>query len=500
MRRQFVLTSTQVELDEMRSERLGDWWVHSGAEARVQVGNQICLVGLAADVVAGRPVSPAQLERSLSCGGLDALVEYCDQLAGRFIVLVESEGRLSVIPDGWASLQAFWAESKESGVGLSSSPGLLLELGDGSAGRRDGGRLQDDPLAKAREYRSVGDICPISGTRRVQPNHVLELPSGREQRLPLRRRDADFGSITDELSHAIRGLQMAHGGESWLPITAGLDSRWLAWAASQAAADVKFFTFSPFGDPTPDTTVGAEVAHRLGAQHSHIPLPARVSRSVRGDVTAVRGAWRDLGKMAEIEYLASLGRRILVLNGNGGEIVRGGYYGSGPRPSSRRLLRLLCLGPQASAFDCDGFDRWYDSLGSLTDSQLELDELFYWEQRMSHWGSDFYAEKENYVDELSPFCCRRILLAGPAIGRGRRAIQVGKALDSQPALKGVPVNPHCHQSALRQLAYVKSIGHLTQDAMARSFRRGRRPQVRPGVPQRSKTKQSKPIDRLPIKS
>ena len=485
----------------MCSERLGNWWLYFGSEARIQIGRCVCLVGLAADVESAEPVRFAELERSYALGGLDGLLDYTDRLVGRFLVLVEDDGGLSVVPDGWGSLQAFWANSRSGPSAVSSSPGLLRDLGFGALAQCDRARSRNEAQAKALEYRSVGDLCPISGTRRVRSNHVLELSVGRAARLPLRHRRATFEEVTAELGRAIRGLQLAHGGESWLPITAGLDSRWLAVAASVAGAEPLLFTFTPDHEPTPDATIGAEIADRLGAEHANIALPERVSQSVRDDVTAVRGAWRDLPKMAEIEYLSSLGKRILVLNGNGGEIVRGGYYGTGPRPISRRLVRSLCLGPHPSTFDRDGFDRWFASLASLpAERRVDLDELFYWEQRMSNWGSDFYAEKDNYVDELSPFCCRRILRTGPALAGRRHRIRVAEALASQPLLQGVPINPHERSGALREYAYVKAIANVGRDFVPS----GARPAVsggdQPELPPHTDTSRPQPIEHSSIRT
>lgn len=466
MRRQFVLASMPLGLNELCSHRLGKWWLYAGADARIQLGRRIGLVGLAADLETAEPVGLVDLEMSYDAGGLRALVDYTDQLVGRFLILVEEDGRLSVIPDGWASLQAFWGQASDGTRALGSSPGLLRELGFGSTANCDESRLLDERAAKALEYRSVGDLCPVSGTKRIQANHVLELSAGLQQRLPLRHRDTSFETITVELGRAMRGLQSAHGGESWLPITAGLDSRWLAWAASNANANVRLFTFTPDAYPTPDATVGAEIADRLGAEHTRIALSDSVSTSVRDDVTAVRGEWRDLPKMAEIEFHSSSSPRVLVFNGNGGEIVRGGYYGAGLRPTNRRLVRSLCLGSRSSAFDIDGFNRWYASLASLPEKRtVDLDELFYWEQRMANWGSDFYAEKENYVDELSPFCSRRILRSGPALAGQKRRIQVAEALASVELFTNVPVNPHESHGGLKRLAYVKSLGNLVRDGI-----------------------------------
>jgi hypothetical protein len=362
-------------------------------------------------------------------------------------------------------------------VALSTSPGLLVELGLGSPEHRDLERLHDESRARQLEYRSVGGRCPVSGSRRLAPNHVLHLPSGRIERLPMRHRDTDVRSVTAELGLAMQGLQTSQGGDTWLPVTAGLDSRWLAWAAAELGVKVKMFTFSPAGRPSPEGAVAAMVAKRLGGDHSDIALPAAVSDAVREDITAVRGAWRDLPKMAEIEHFAGLPERVLVLNGNGGEAVRGGgYLGTGPRPVGRHLVRALCLGPGPSSFDRAGFDRWFDSLGPLArlTSGIELDGLFYWEQRLPHWGSDFFAEKENYVDELSPFCCRRFLLASPALG-GRRAVAMPltEVLDSDSPLEGMAVNPHVHHSVWRRYSLAKSTKNLALDAARAGLRQVR---------------------------
>lgn len=464
MRRQFAVASTPLELEDLNSFRLGDWWLYFGTEARFQIGPHVCLIGLAADIETAEPAEIARLEESYAQGGLDRLVAYSDQLVGRFLVLVEHGRRLSVIPDGWASLQAFWANSNAETSLLSSSPGLLQRLGFGSAANCDQSRVRNPARARALEYRSAGALCPVSGARRVRSNHVLELSTGHESRLTLTAREATFETLTFELGRAISGLTLAHGGESWLPITAGVDSRWLAMAASRAGARVKLFTFTPDDASTPDSSIGAIIAARLQADHTPIALPATVSQSVRDEITAVRGAWRDLPKMAELEYLSALDDRVLVLNGNGGEIVRGGYYGEGVRPTSQRLLRALCLGANPSIFDREGFDSWYESVASTARAQgVDLDELYYWEQRMSNWGSDFYAEKDNYADELSPFCARKILRTGPALARRKNRVHVEEELASQTQFEGVEVNQHDRRGPVQRNAYAKSLVHLFRE-------------------------------------
>lgn len=468
MRRQVAVAAKPIDWPDVEPRRLGSWWLYAGCESRVQLGDSTCLIGLAADVETAEPVAVEQLDELNASAGPAAVADYCDQLAGRFLVLVATADELRVIPDGWASLQGFWTSRSGGPVVLSTSPALLLALGLGHPERAEQDSLLADPQARDLEYRSHGDVCPVSGASRLLPNHVLELPEGRAVPMAMRYRPADFTLLTEEISAGMRGLRAAHGGPVRVPVTAGLDSRWLSLAVASTGMPVKLFTFQlPGLAVTTDAEVGAIVAQRLGLGYEAVELPAAVSDRVKGEVLAVRGFWRDLDKMLEIEHYAARRDRVLVFNGNGGEILRGSRYGTGPRLPTRRLLRSLCLGRQPAAREIAGFDRWYEQRHPVAASDgLEMYDLFYWEQRIANWGSDFYGEKENFVDELSPFCCRRILLAGPAAGGRDAAVPLAQHLGSEPSLADVPVNPDDDSSRIKRLAVPRQLGTLLMDTAA----------------------------------
>jgi hypothetical protein len=468
LRRQVIVASAPLGLADAESESLGAWWVHAGGEARVARGARTWLVGLAADIDAAAPADVAALDRAAAAGGPMAVAAHADRWAGRFLILVADGDDLAVVPDGWGSLQAFWGAEPGRPIALSTSPGLLMDLGLVPEGGGLGSAFTESQRARALEYRSFGDRCPVSGANRMLPNHVLHLRTGRSEPMAMTPRRRPFAAITQNLGRAMTGLAAAHGGPVRLPITAGLDSRWLALAASRARLEVELFTFTAPGvTESVDATVGAIVASRLGFRHRAVPLPSEVDPDVRDEVRRVRGMWRDLPKMAEIGHYSGSERRPLVLNGNGGEILRGSKYGTGPRLGAHRLVRSLCLGRQPAGHEIDGFEQWYQRRAPLAAEGVELYDLYYWEQRMANWGSDFYAEKENVVDELSPFCCRRTLLAGPAVGGRETTIHLDQHLRAEPSLADVPLNPGAGSSALKRLAVPRQIGNLLFDtAMA----------------------------------
>ncbi|MEM8924358.1 MAG: hypothetical protein AAGD35_12725 [Actinomycetota bacterium] len=475
MRRQFIIAPTAMDIDGPTSIDWGKWRVHLGEEATAELRGNVCFIGRAADVDTAEPVTATSLDLLHTAGGLRRVVDFTDQMAGRFLVLIADGDTLWAVPDGWASLQTFWHRLDGGGTVLTSSPGLMLDLGLGRGDRTDPERTGADRTKRGLEYRSAGPWCPVSGARRLRANHLLDLTDGAERPRSLRRSPTGFRYLTAAIGRAIEGLQRSHGGETWLPITAGFDSRWLALAVAEAGLKANFFTFVTPGRASIDAEIGARIARRLGAEHAAIDMPSSVSDAVRAEVTAVRGAWRDLDKMAEIEFFSTRPERPLVLNGNGGEILRGGYYGGGPRLPGRLALRGLCLGSTVSPFDGRGFDHWYRSALSRPEGrEVALDELFYWEQRMAHWGSEFYAEKENHVDELSPFCCRRFLLAGPAVLGRRNALPVAGELAAQGVFEGIPVNPEepgSRTGALRRVAVVRSIGNTIRAARRPPARR-----------------------------
>ena len=462
--RQIVISSAQLGSTGFEPRPFGRWWLHAGPEARVDLSDRSCVLGLGVELESGRRLDASAVDDALEAGGTPAVAALCDRSVGRFaVVFTEPEGGLLVAPDGWASLQLFWQEVDRTTV-LTTSPGILQALGADNAESA----FADLERARSHEYRALGFRCPVSGGHRLRANHLLRLPGGRREPLPMIANPLDWSSLTALLGRAMSGLHAAHGGELRLPITSGVDSRWLAVAASKAALEPSLFTFVPTGATTLDAEIGGEVARRLGFRHDVVELPATVSDAVRCDVAQVRGFWRDLDKMVEIEWYAANGARPLVFNGNGGEVLRGSAYGLGPRLPGRRFLRALCVGSGATDDELAGYDEWYRSRAPMArSSSLSLYELFYWEQRMPNWGSDFYAEKENVVDELSPFSCRHLLLAGPAVRGRRHKIPAERSLAIEPSVAGIPFNPGEHRNRARRSSIVRQLAATTRDSRAR---------------------------------
>lgn len=444
---QFLVTEGGRTFPGLVPQHFGTYRIHAGEGARVSTSGATALLGLAADATTGRPADVDELNRTFARSGTSGVVQWSERLAGRYLILLQDAERLLVLPDAWGSLQAYFV-SNENGSFLASSPGLLALLGvtPESPGIGDVSERQQALFRKS-EYRSYGDRCPYSGYRRLRANHLLALPGGTFERRSIERRKRSFDHLTSLLANAVAGLAEAHGGPVEVPTTAGVDSRWLALATRTAGVDARLFTFALRGEQPADAIVAQQVAERLSLPHTTIELPTTVSAQTREAVQEMRCHWRDLPKMLEIEYWARRPDRCLVLNGNGGGILRGGFFGQGPMVPGKTALGSLCLGLHATNLDRAAFDTWYSELPeSLRSGPPDLRDLFYWEQRMPYWGSDFYAEKSPYVDEVSPYCCVDVLAVAPALGGSGRELPLEQRLAEDGVFAGLPLNAHVKKS------------------------------------------------------
>jgi hypothetical protein len=86
------------------------------------------------------------------------------------------------------------------------------------------------------------------------------------------------------------------------------------------------------------------------------------------------------------------------------------------------MMRVLSGFDEKDPYAREAIDLWFVGAESFCrDYNIPILDLFYWEQRMGHWGSQYPQEQDIAIEELSPFNNRNLLLSLLRVPSSERA-------------------------------------------------------------------------------
>jgi len=464
-RRQFLLTPPAVPISPALQPILADWPTHrlpsgwclrahpdlSVHVARGPVGTAVAL-GVLLDPLDPKADARTVVGRIAAAVTVDDLLRSTWHLSGRWVLIWDGPSDLVVVADPCGLRQVHHAASPVGTV-VGSQPPLLARLLDlGPTGDAAVTRFQASAAFLKTECAAVGTATPFKGCRRLPANHWLAPKTGKLTRffphgsvgdLPLDEA-AELGAtlLTGTIEASVRR------GPVHQALTAGWDSRLLLAAAAAVKDDIGFFVFSPgYAEGLhPEVTIPRALAARLGLRLNVIDTIDDPPPWFRERLAANTGLDRRGRKLRHVWHHHLAGAAGICINGNGGEIVRDGLLGT--RGVSIRTPTGFAA---ALAYGGDPYvesvlHSWLDGIVS-TDTDYDLMDLLYWEQRMSTWGALYPTELEVATEEISPFNNRLYLAtllripmqdrAEPECRLTRRMIEI-----CWPDCLNLPINPH----------------------------------------------------------
>ena len=265
----------------------------------------------------------------------------------------------------------------------------------------------------------------------------------------------------------VRALADWPGRPSFVPVTAGRDSRLVLAAGLAAGVSFEAITGGDKGDP--DVEVGLRLAAVAGVPHSLVPDDPHGS------------VWSDWRRAAEVLALTQGGTATLAdaagfplgprdgplpiwHSGQGGEIARS-YYGVGEGDVGDRLVRAF-LGERpgrTGPLSEDGRELVRDQIAGWVAQQLDagiaaadVPDMFYLQRRMGTWAGPTHGAVEYVRDTTSPLWSARLLpdlLGAPAADRARSAFHAQVLERLAPQLVDVPFErpPRLPRKLLREL-------------------------------------------------
>jgi hypothetical protein len=337
---------------------------------------------------------------------------------------------------------------------------LLAELfGDGP-----------DPLAvairedEAFRHRMIkylpGDLSAHNNIKALPPNHYYDIKRRHIVRYwPRHKRKSssikDFYGKADAYFDAFADF-LRSGFSPILSITAGIDSRCLIAALRPRGVRMRFVTWIDYSFPKHDRPVTEAVASYVG---DHIFLRGGKKRDDELFLRIADAAALNASHFRNESFIPSNmrrrfpGERHVFVRGHGGEIMRG-FYSLHRRPikttSVAELVRVYnkskvepsaqYIGLLSQAVEHFMLRANYAELHTYG---FDINDIYYWEQRMGMWGSAVQNEMDAGMLSFTGYNSR--LLFESALGlepceRLTKSLQISLTRRYDPQLAEIPVN------------------------------------------------------------
>ena len=463
-RRQLLLldatAAAPADVSSWQEERIGAYRLFTHPDATVAVAWRgatcVVIVGVALDP--RQPERPeADLARDLATAPPDDRQDLVDGWTGAFAA-VRCEGDDAEIHHDAAGLTAIvWTTDGPLAVG--SDPALLARAVP----------LVEAPEAPSfeasRAYANAGRLWPGTRTRyrnvrRLLPNHILTLPDRASRRIfPVRPLPArTIGAGADALAKTARGgvLGVAARRPVRLGLTAGWDSRVLLAASRPLVASGQLSAYvivHPIdGGRAIADTVDAEIANRLGRRLGFAVDTIRYAPRVDATLASALAESVTGGQPNSALMSRAFLDRSTAINGNVSEVART-YYARAAHPTAEVLAWHVYRTPHPVAVEAYG--AWLAEAAPVSRALgYDIEDLFYWENRMGVWGATAWTGYRVACEMVSPFSNRRLLetlLGVPARFRGREHNPLYREAIARlwPEALGVPLNPQARTRAIR---------------------------------------------------
>lgn len=399
-----------------------DWHICLQNEQQWQCfGNRLALIGTAFDAY-NKIFDPQRLLQHLA-GKLSnetAFLNALDNLSGKFVLLIRHDDGWKLYNDAFSSRSIFYHD--EHGGLVASHAALLADAVNA--------RVDNDCLTfiqhadfKARDVKYLPGrrtlycdlyYCPANH-RFVMAEHTTERYWPRAGT----KIDPDAGQSLIQYLDGYGDYIKQHYDQEFFGLTAGMDSRVLFSLMIAKGMPMQVFTMLR-GDPSGGSKADMQMAKAMCA---HFSLPHREvrvdfkrlgSNSFTPSMQVLRantGHMRGNAMIANSQFSDEFGPELHTVRtsysrGFGGEIMRGFYHRQGPA-TAKHFASLYGL-MAGSAYVQDSFEHFAKCSDFSQTHGISVNDLYYWEHRMSGWAALGVAETDLFADTFAGYNSRRL--------------------------------------------------------------------------------------------
>lgn len=347
---------------------------------------------------------------------LTEIINFTSNLTGRFIVYCRIKNKRYVFGDAFNSKQVYYYLNENKFFISSSEKLILYDNNEELETREQFTSFINSYAFKSTEHSLYGERSLDKRIKKLLPNHYLDLTTEKISRIDYTAfsNDLSYKELVKYCSFLLSNTYdaLSHRNENLIqPLTAGWDSRLLLAASKNVTSNIKYYVFNP-SKHTSEIHQDVDISNKLAKKNN---LNFQVFHTNRLDATFVQEFNKNhllpriMDKTAEIQYLQNNFQNSTInLNGNGGEVLRK-YYGTGTSNVTLSDLILLTKYSNSDIFK-EELDKWlYYARTFSYSTNIPILDLFYWEQRMGHWGALYPFELDLAMEQVSPFNNRNFI-------------------------------------------------------------------------------------------
>jgi len=411
------------------------------------------------------------LDRLCACDSLDDFFGHTYRLGGRWILIVQKNRESRLFNDALGQRQVCYTDPALTPERwCASDPSIIAETLNLEISNDILSAFRQSYTEGNQQYWWPSDLTPYENVRQLPPNHYLDLESGLRNRYwpDSNLNDLPLEEAVQRCSATLAGLmQSAYNRfEMALSLTAGWDTRMLL-AASRPFKDRTFYFTMKYwnlSDKSPDLRVPRRLLAKLRLQHNIIECPAAMDDGFREiynrNVTTAREAY---GGIAQGLYEQYPQHRVCI-KGNASATVKSIYRSPehlGKDITAAELAEKA--GMKTGSFGARHLEKWLDDAAQSC-FNVNLLNLFYWEERMGSWQAMSALEWDVAQEVLQPFNCRDLLKDLLSVDERLREppdyrLFEELILNLWPEVLREPVNPP-QRAPIPQRAYRKLAGML----------------------------------------
>jgi len=385
--------------------------------------SKVCLIGHAFDpfdkVFDGQALAEDLVGR-LSNNA--AFFDRLDNLSGKFVLLANTGNGWTVYQDAFASKSVFY-DQQVPGV-IASHAQLLADATGDSVDLNVLAFLQS-PAYQKRDVKYLPGLRTIYNNVFYCPgNHSLELASLRVSRhYPTRYVEEAADALLIDYLDGYSDYIAAKFDRELFGLTGGLDSRTLLAPLSAKNIPLTTFTLNRGdvnGGSPKDIALAKQLSDVVGADHHEIlidygALKPSYFKETMQVLRQNTGFARLNSPIANTQLFSRFreqypDQKLSYSRGFGGEILRGFYQGKGDEITEvdpKQFAKAYGV-MQGSPFVVDSFRHFIASSDFSSLDGVDINDVFYWEHRMSGWGALAVAETDILACTFVGYNSRRL--------------------------------------------------------------------------------------------